>query len=1193
MKEHLSGGLIEVMKGLSECKASESNVRRIQVKDIVKEVEDNLKTYSSAGMDIRCVVDENLPQLLDSRGGSHVTNIPDFDKEDFTSWKVRFLVFLNGLKPYLVKTLEDRPFVPMSSLSTSENPLPKRQNQWSNAKSHLVNQDKQLKSIIISCLSNDVIKSVIKCKTTKKMWNDLILAHGGPSDIKDTKIAALRLKFNAFKSLEVQKINKTFTTLKCLLNDLEKNGVAERRNRTLIEAARTMLNSVKLPKQFWGEAVNTACYIQNRSIIVKRHGKTSYDVFRERSPDISYFHVFRCPVHIHNHNDHLGKFDEKADDGFFLGYSLVAKAFRVFNIRRQEMEETVHVTFSEDDEAIAQSSTKGDAINFNENRSFPNDEFLEPKSEVTQCLGNTEYFPYIPVYENTTPSESPILQVSIIPEDPPKFTEADNHLALNEHDQTEAVVPFEPVKPQNNVIIEPISDVQPSPTISPSAEVFLQTHVPQDRWSKEKHIELVNIICEPLTGITTKSKIIDSDAASASECLYVNFLSKMEPKKLIEALEEKGRIIAMQEELNQFERSKGYNHPEGIDYKETFAHVARLEAIRIFLAYAAYMSFMVYHMDVKSALLNRKTSEEVYVQQPLRFESSEYPNHVCKLDKALYGLKQAPRAWYETLLKFLIQHKFVREKYVKDLLKKYDLADCALVKCLMLPPNNLGPDESGVSVNETLFRDMIGSLMHLTTSRPNIQFSTCLCARYQAKPMESHLIAVKRIFRGKLVCWSAKKQSSVALSSSEAEYVAAAGCCAQVLWIKSQDYDVLYAKVPIFCDNTSAIVISNNPVLHSRTKHIDISLPIYKDVVPLPPKETVRDGLATLAKLYKEPEQSLIPPSGEVNADDTVDKSLSKASMQFITQSKAPTDLKTKHKIITPSYKPKSPHKVRAILPKKQVAKTQHAEVTVATANATNSLEAYVLVLDQNVKEKDDEFVAIEEVAEEQSLELPIVEQLLNEADKLNKAVQETPKSPYDTQSKIKVVKSFFTSHISELKDQTMHDSEEIADIHKGSESDLQSMPDDDLGFVLGFYTTDSENSHENKDMVSLLEAVEVFKNANAEGEKWEKNNPAKEKDAQYHNQTNGEQILGANIADIVHGEKPSAQVVLNKEKALVVHNPKEKKSKGTVSKEDDLDDDDLDKQPLSKIFKIMTLIPNPIPLNTFVLKHLLKPEQQ
>ncbi|GJW74895.1 hypothetical protein Tco_0134265 [Tanacetum coccineum] len=188
----------------------------------------------------------------------------------------------------------------------------------------------------------------------------------------------------------------------------------------------------------------------------------------------------------------------------------------------------------------------------------------------------------------------------------------------------------------------------------------------------------------------------------------------------------------------------------------------------------------------------------------------------------------------------------------------------------MVPPNNLGHDLNGKAVNETRYRGMIGSLMYLTASRSDIQFSTCLYARYQANPKEYHLIAVKRIFRylkgtlslglwylkcssfdlkgysnsdyagcnmdrkstsgacqflgRKLVCWSAKKQQSVAMSSVEAEYVAAAGCCANILWIKSQltDYDIIYEKVPIFYDNTSAIAISNNPVLHSRIKHVDI-----------------------------------------------------------------------------------------------------------------------------------------------------------------------------------------------------------------------------------------------------------------------------------------------------------------------------------------------------------------------------------
>ncbi|GJY96289.1 hypothetical protein Tco_0512650 [Tanacetum coccineum] len=170
----------------------------------------------------------------------------------------------------------------------------------------------------------------------------------------------------------------------------------------------------------------------------------------------------------------------------------------------------------------------------------------------------------------------------------------------------------------------------------------------------------------------------------------------------------------------------------------------------------------------------------------------------------------------------------------------------------MVPPNKLGPDLNGKSVNEIQYRGMIGSLMYLTASRHDIQFLTCLYARYQANPKESHLNAVKRIFKylkgtPSLGLWYPRcsgfdlkgySDSDYAgcymdrkSTSAEAEYVAAAGCCANILWMKSQltDYDIIYEKVPIFCDNTSAISISNNPVLHSRTKHIDIRYHFIKD----------------------------------------------------------------------------------------------------------------------------------------------------------------------------------------------------------------------------------------------------------------------------------------------------------------------------------------------------------------------------
>nr|GEX66647.1 retrovirus-related Pol polyprotein from transposon TNT 1-94 [Tanacetum cinerariifolium] len=513
-------------------------------------------------------------------------------------------------------------------------------------------------------------------------------------------------------------------------------------------------NGITFTRVAYEEAVNVACYTQNRSIIVKRHRKTTYEVFRGRALDISYFYVFGCPMHIHNHRDHLGKFDEKADDGFFLGYYSVAKALRVFNIRRQEMEETFHVTFSEDDEVISQTSTEGDANNFNEVNSFPNDELSKRRTSNTLCSANTEYFPYVPAFDRI----SIINHVSpepVITSPPPISSTLEDSSVPNSEDVVLA-------------LDEPALYV-----ISPLADSVSGLPVLQDRWSREKHIVLVNIISEPLASITTRSRIRDSKAASADECLYVNFLSEIEPKKLTEALEKEGWVLAMTKDLNQIKRNKvwtlvpkpygktiiglkwvfrnkmdkegvvtknkarlvakGYRQEEGIDYDEIFAPVARLEAIRVFLAYASYIGFTVYQMDVKSAFLNGKISKEVYVEQPPGFQSSL--------------------------------------------------------------------DESGVYVNETQFRGMIGSLMYLTASRPDIQFSTCLCARYQANPTESHLMAVKRFFRylkekvslGMSDTWrkvrmlECKKQTFVAMSSAKTKYVAATGCYTQVLWIKRQN----------------------------------------------------------------------------------------------------------------------------------------------------------------------------------------------------------------------------------------------------------------------------------------------------------------------------------------------------------------------------------------------------------------------
>nr|GEU50611.1 retrovirus-related Pol polyprotein from transposon TNT 1-94 [Tanacetum cinerariifolium] len=346
---------------------------------------------------------------------------------------------------------------------------------------------------------------------------------------------------------------------------------------------------------------------------------------------------------------------------------------------------------------------------------------------------------------------------------------------------------------------------------------------------------------------------------------------------------------------------RGYRQEEGLDFKESFAPVARMEAIKIFLAYAAHKSFTVFQMDVKTAFLHGMLKEDVFVCQPEGFIDVDHPSHVYKLKKTLYWLKQAPKAWYDELSMFLLQNHlfkgtidptlFIRpfdndilvvQVYVDDIIFSSThprIESCDPVGTPMEIKDKFDLDQNGTPVDATKYRSMIGALMYLTSSRPDIVHATCLCARCQAKPTEKHLQEVKRIFRylrgtvnmglwytkdsgfeltgfsdaeyagfkdtfkstsggaqflgEKLVSWSSKKQDCSALSITKAKYVSLSACCAQVLWMRTHltDYGFHYNKIPIYCDSKSAIAISCNPVQHSRTKQIAIRYHFIKEHV--------------------------------------------------------------------------------------------------------------------------------------------------------------------------------------------------------------------------------------------------------------------------------------------------------------------------------------------------------------------------
>ncbi|GJT69808.1 retrovirus-related pol polyprotein from transposon TNT 1-94 [Tanacetum coccineum] len=233
--------------------------------------------------------------------------------------------------------------------------------------------------------------------------------------------------------------------------------------------------------------------------------------------------------------------------------------------------------------------------------------------------------------------------------------------------------------------------------------------------------------------------------------------------------------------------AQGYNQQEGIDYDETYAPVARLESIRILLAYACALDFKLYQMDVKSAFLNGFINEEVYVAQPSGFIDFAKPNYVYKLKKALYGLKQAPKAWYDRLKAFLIKHNYSMGMVDNTLFTKKKDSNLIIVQ---------------IYVDDIIFG------------------STCqeMCDDF-AKIMHDEF--EMRCF---LTSWFSKKQTALAISTTEAEYVSAGKACQQALWMKQAliDYGVMLDDIPIICDNKEAIDLSKNPVQHSRTKHIEI-----------------------------------------------------------------------------------------------------------------------------------------------------------------------------------------------------------------------------------------------------------------------------------------------------------------------------------------------------------------------------------
>ncbi|GKB39116.1 putative ribonuclease H-like domain-containing protein, partial [Tanacetum coccineum] len=698
-----------------------------------------------------------------------------------------------------------------------------------------------------------------------------------------------------------------------VLRTPQQNGVVERRNRTLVEAARTMLIFSKAPMFLWAEAVATACYTQNRSLIHTRHNKTPYELVHDKKPDLTFLRVFGALCYPTNDSEDLGKFQAKADIGIFVGYAPSRKGYRIYNKRTRRLMETIHVTFDEMHQTMAPvrissgpepiMMTPGQLNSGLAPSPVPATTYIPPTDKDLEILFQPMFDEY---FDQSTDSEpvptATVVNAPIVSTNTSVSTTIAQDAPSTSHSLSSSQV-HPPVFPQGVAAGPTIEDTsitqadlhpsvnpvagEPSSAQSTSGDVSLaepnQVTQPPDhlrRWTKDHPLD--NIVGNPSRPVSTRKQL----ASDALWCCFHTELSKVEPKNFKMAVIEDCWFQAMQDEIHEFDRlevwelvprpiyvmvialkwiykvkldeygdvlknkarlvAKGYRQEEGIDFEESFAPVARIEAIRIFIANAATKNMIIYQMDVKTAFLNGDLQEEVFVSQPEGFEDQDNPTHVYRLKKALYGLKQAPRAWYDTLSKFLLANNFFKgavdptprgifinqAKYALETLKKYGMDLSDPVDTPMVDRLKLDEDLMGIPVDQTRFRGMVGSLMYLTASRPDLVFAVCMCARYQAKPTKKYLEAIKRIFRYlkgtiNMGLWYPKDNAMSLTAYADADH---AGCqdsrrstsgSAQFLgdrlvsWSSKKQRSFLFNKIPLYCDNKSAIALSCNNVQHS------------------------------------------------------------------------------------------------------------------------------------------------------------------------------------------------------------------------------------------------------------------------------------------------------------------------------------------------------------------------------------------
>ncbi|KAM1496365.1 hypothetical protein ACFXTO_030979 [Malus domestica] len=703
----------------------------------------------------------------------------------------------------------------------------------------------------------------------------------------------------------------------------QQNGVAERKNRTIVEMAKCMIFEKELPNNLWCEAVNTSVYLLNRSPTKAVKNTTPFEKFSGRKPGVKHLKVFGSVCYSLIPGNLRHKLEETSVMGVCIGYGTCEKGYRVLNPLTQKVLLSRDVIFDEHgrwdwekhkvkEVCIPLSAIESSEVDKIDEMSESHEQEGSDGSQI-QAGSSTV----------TAIGESSSSRVSAQYDDTPLRYRNLSEIYERCH----------------LCIVEPES---------------FDEAAQDEAWKKAMKDEM-NMIEKNQTWELVRRP-------SNKPVIGVKWVYKTKLNLDGTVQKNKARLVA-----------KGYAQKPGIDFNETFAPVARLDTVRTLIALAAKNKWKLFQLDVKSAFLNGVLEEEVYVEQPDGFVVQGEEEKVYRLHKALYGLKQAPRAWYGEIDSYLmlcgfkksiseatlytkykgdteliivsiyvddiiytgncqelmdvfkaemmskyemtdlgLLHHFLgmgviqtkecifihQRNYALSFLKKFGLQNCKSVSTPLVPSDKLRREDGSGNADEAQYRQIVGSLLYLTATRPDIMYAACLLARFMHCPTNKHYGTAKRVLRyvqgtldfgleykkgeGTLLMgycdsdwsgseddmkstsgyaftfgngifsWSSVKQQCVALSTAEAEYISASEAIAQATWLRFvlEDFgEMQTVATPMNCDNTSAIAITKNPIFHQKTKHINRRYHFIKealqqgviDLIHCPTKEQLAD----------------------------------------------------------------------------------------------------------------------------------------------------------------------------------------------------------------------------------------------------------------------------------------------------------------------------------------------------------------